>query len=264
MAHALSVATALVAAALTCGCYDYQYLSRNLPDGSATTDLTSLSRDAQPPSCPVSLGNQPFAALDFESALVGWGSQTVSELKQVEDAESAHCGQQGYHLQTAALNADSAARIKRQFLGSSDGDLYIRAYLWPKLIQSPKYVEMITIYDPMKGNGVALIGSSPGMVGLLSGLSGADVYTAEIPFPQGRWVCLEWHLALTRNGTMLPVDLSIDGGVVLADTFSIADTEAVSFSENQIVALGLYAPTTASAELYMDDVVISRTPVGCQ
>jgi hypothetical protein len=188
----------------------------------------------------------------------------VNSLKEVEDADSAHCGQRGFHLQLSGVGSSGAARIMRQLPGTNDGDLYIRAYLWPRQVQATRYVEMITIFDPMKGLGVTLIESNLGMVRIYSSLSGAVVETAGIAFPQGRWVCVEWHFALTLDGTALPMDLSIDGTVALTDTLSIAAGEAVSFSQNQTLALGLYAPATASAELYMDDVVISHTPIGCQ
>jgi hypothetical protein len=220
--------------------------------------------DGSAPTCPVSLGSQPVAALDFESAIPGWPAQEFGALKEVEDADSAHCGLRGFHLQLSGTAFSGAARIMRQLPGTNDGDLYIRAYLWPKQVQTTKYVEMITIFDPVKSVGVALTSSGLGMVQILSALSGANVFSAGIAWPQGRWVCVEWHLTFTLNGTALPIDLSIDGAVALTDTLSIAAGEAASFSQNQEFALGLYAPAMASAELYLDDVVISHTPVGCQ
>jgi hypothetical protein len=67
----------------------------------------------------------------------------------------------------------------------------------------------------------------------------------------------------TLNGTAVQMNLSINGNVALTDTLAMSPGEAASFSEHQTIGLGLYDNASVPAELYMDDVVFSRTPVGC-
>jgi hypothetical protein len=253
MARTLRATPVVVAAAIISGCYNYQYLSRNLPDGNATTDFT----------CPVSSGNQPVAALDFESSLdSAWILTAANGFPPTLDLDSKHCGTHGLHCRIPTSASFAQSSIRRPLTGTNTGDLYLRVYLWPKQFQGP--IELMRIEDSVTFDGVAFLIPRPGALSVRSDLGSATDTTPEVAFPEGRWVCIEAHFSFKLDGMSLPIDVSTDGNPALSYTFSIDPSKAFSFSQNQTLYVGLYAAPSGGAELYVDDVVISHTPVGCQ
>jgi hypothetical protein len=198
----------------------------------------------------------------FESGL---GSMWVADPMVSIDTTRAHRGTQSVKVHSPAFGANTGSYqsiAESQTITSGINPFYVRAWLWLSALPAfDNGLELMSAERPSSGSGIYVFVHADSTK-VYSQLDTKIQSTATL-VPTAGWFCLVWKV--TRNtGTSGALELSGDVNVTLMNTKTDSSTLPL-----QYVVIGLgYSSTNnpvpqPAQDLWIDDVIVSATPVGC-
>lgn len=225
------------------------------PDDGGSTNPTG---DALAVGCDVTHPNAQFCDGFEDPALVAWDYFIENDGTTARSLVRAYRGSASLYTQIFNVATYKAARRGvNLFPGLVAGDLYVRAFYW--IPASSQITDQLSIMvtgnniDPFPSANVLLV---PGEIHLnveVSGTFGA------LNFPHDRWTCVELHIVIDPAGGV--IEAWVDG--MLRATGSDLDTEVAGGYTNVDIGVHYATPAQAPAEMWVDEVVVDLTPIGC-
>lgn len=221
-----------------------------------------------------------FEGYDAGSAPRGPWSASVAGGTVAVDRTRAHAG-----VQSVKVTTDGQAAYRRAFfqMGApffpvTNSDFYGRAWVW--LTAAPPQTTHWTHIEgqgPVPDAGTNVVAhvryGGQNMKRLMANYDTGGVATdcwqhSTLAMPEGKWVCYEWHFSTPNNR----MELWVDGTAVTAITVDGQGQGCINnglggkwlFPQFQQVKLGWeHYQTSNPIEMWWDDVVLSKTRVGC-
>jgi hypothetical protein len=166
-------------------------------------------------------------------------------------------------LYAASTAEESAAVVSLEFPAISQGELFLRVHLYvPEgLATQTTNILFLGDYaspDPFKGIDFNLEDGAPQ---IFTPESAPDRYTSSsLVIPRDRWFCFQVRLLISETDGL--VQLSVDGSVGLDQ--SELDTLPPGGVHLLRAGVDWSSKQTTPFAVYMDDLVLSRTPVACE
>jgi hypothetical protein len=210
-------------------------------------DLPSLATDLALPPC------YAIYCDHFESLDAGW---------MVDGPVALTTGRAYDGLRAMQSTASAPTTLTRSVALAAD--IYIRAYIYtqPDLDQA---VDLFSIASSTNAQAKGTVRYDPGQAQKqaprISILSGSSSATVSAVIPSGRFVCVEWQLP-QANGALWNTVVAIDGGNVARITLTSAPAMYDSLKLGQS---SVSTPKGASSDdFWIDDLVVSDSPIGCR
>jgi hypothetical protein len=240
-----ALAAALLGAFMLAGCASRAYVIGRFHD-----DSCAAHRDA-------------ILCSGFEQPdLSDWTRVEVVNLAHVEQTQTrAHAGKGS--LFAGSTGQKSAAVVAHEFPPVLNGELYLRVFLY---IPEGLPIETMNILflgdyatpDPFKGvdfnlEGGALSTYVPG--------DRPDRFTSTtLVVPRDRWFCLQIQMTVSANAGALT--MRVDGEIGLEQTNM--NTRPAGGVHLLRAGIDWSSEQTDPFDLYLDDLVLATTPVGCE
>jgi polysaccharide lyase-like protein len=229
---------------LLAACQDNPYvIGRVLDDGCAEQD------DAI-----VCAGFEQDDLSDWDDAIV----VNVGEVERVETR--AHRGRAALHATSAA--GQSSAVVAREFEAVTDGELYLRTYLYVPADVDTKTINILFLGafatpDPFQGVDINL---EDGALQIYVPGSAPDRTTStSLTIPRDRWFCLQAKLSVTDDDGA--VELRVDGALALEQQG--LDTRPDDGVHLLRAGVDWSSEQAAPFEVYVDDLVLATRPIAC-
>ncbi|MGE0788553.1 MAG: hypothetical protein AB7S26_22950 [Sandaracinaceae bacterium] len=195
---------------------------------------------------------------DFESGTLDRWSPYVSTGSTVEvTTEAALSGTHSLHAFSSAPEAAAMVYVSA-YSAAAPTDQWIRArYLFPA--RSGPELTFFTLFDDAFMDGVFLNLDTYTLMGWYTPFSMYNVYDDSIgvSIPVDDWVCIEMHVGW---GTSAPIEAFVDGALVSQRT-------GVNTTDRGVLPNVLFGAwgynSVGPREVFVDDVVISTVPIGC-
>jgi hypothetical protein len=164
-----------------------------------------------------------------------------------------------YSILVHSSVASTLAYLYESFEEVTSGELYGRAYVYVASDQTAESLVILHLEESGSPYDYAELQIQGGVlrVGARNRTAGFE-YVNGPPMPRDRWVCIELGFAI---GTSATIELSVDG--VPAASLPHDTTRTMPW---RILYAGISnrgSAQTGTVELYMDEIVLSRSPIGC-
>jgi hypothetical protein len=209
------------------------------------------------------LGASVLACEDFESgapASIWFPGQTQGTV--TVDTSRPHRGLYAMHSQTSA--AASGATVKADLTESSSfpapPSLFVRAWYYLP-VQPASGFEITGVAQQASPYAGLAVYQTGGFLSVQNTVNGAFHASNSVPFPSGRWTCLEWEVDFA--GTQ-QYRFWIDGSEV-TDLHIVEPTQPSPPVNLFGTGLDFYGLTAAQPayELWIDDLILSSSRIGC-
>lgn len=194
----------------------------------------------------------------FETDPGPWESPLIRSGVVATTSTRAQRGARALHAETTATNGQAA--LTSPELGAfMDGDLWARASIYlPASAIADDFTFMYTGegVDPYEG---ISLGVGAGVAGAYSTLTATYVSNDALIVPRDRWVCFELHIAV--SATAGTIEIYMDGERFAS--MSGLRTLPASGYRYFVAGLDYTDPAQPPVEIFMDEVVYSRTRLPC-
>jgi hypothetical protein len=188
---------------------------------------------------------------DFESGSLDtatWELMKTGDFDATVDTDQAHSGMHSLHV--VAPNTPNRAFIKetKTFPAS---DFWGRAWL---RFNGPQGGHQVFIIVERPGDQLRVLNRRDGSEGFAVNVQSTDRwYSSQTTIPQTTWFCFEWHV-------------TADATTIYEDGTELTDVQAPGIAGGTALSLGYQRWQTGSAggDLWIDDVAVSDTQVGCE
>jgi len=187
---------------------------------------------------------------DFETGALSsstWKTSQSGGFTATVGTDQAHSGTHSLHI--VAPNTGNSAFITETKTFPAT-DFWGRAWL---RFNGPNGGHQMYIYVTLSGDQLRLL-NRLGSDQIKANFQKTDIfYTSPTTIPQTTWFCYEWHVTtsattLYKDGVLLTTDMKIPG---------ISGGTALSLGFQR------FATATAAADLWIDDVAVGTSQIGC-
>ncbi len=195
----------------------------------------------------------------FESpGLVAWAETRTTMGSASRSTATTYRGDGSLHAETTA-GSGRANVIAYELGGRSTGELWARFYLYVPSPYAVTDINVMTIHEdavPFGGVGVGIFrGDQPY---IYFGTASRTAYAPVATITRDRWTCWQLHVEIGSRGA---ADLRIDGVEVAADT-DIDTLPSAGFT-SIVTGIGYSDPDQVPATVFVDELIIDDSPVGC-
>jgi hypothetical protein len=240
------------------------------PDMTRPRDLVGAPPPPPPPDMsrvPSTCASSTVALCDgFEGTTLAnwWSTRIHSGGTYAIDTKISYRGNSSLHLTNSAIGASGGSDVEIDEGSVFFNHFYVRVFAYVPKGFDPSEADVLLVEqgsNPYEGITLGLENNS---FITSDTLNGGTVLSTTTTFVNNTWVCLEWEVKLGSSGSSPngTTTLSVDGKV--APGLGASQPLYGGSSPISQIALSLlgYA-NTAARELWLDELMIDTSPIGC-